>query len=215
MQYFYNKNVKSKHVTNVNVNVEELFLSEKNSKILLNNLYNVYVQNGGKSKKEKFNKVVSTAQQKFVKDYNLKKYETIDSQTTNVYNYLEILKFANYQFSKIIYELFDWNEFNPYRDLIVIGDKKIYSSQIRPEDFGQLSIPNVDINPISNKNISNNNKILIKNASMHVRNYDRSNEGFQIGDSNRASLENYTLGYDMSSISDNVLNYKSESWWGF
>jgi hypothetical protein len=204
--------------TEVSVDIYELFLSNDNVKLLCKNLFNVYQQNGGQSTRDKFRNLVLLLQHKFTKTTNLHSYNLADEGAIPG-NYIENLRAINEDFKKLVYSYFKWNIYNPFHDLVEIRDvngirrlKK--GSELRPEEYNTLDLWQPQITQVSNRNFRNNNKIPVYQAGLHVRNYDRGNDGLKY-DSDQSSLENQIHGYDMKCINSGVLNYKSDGWTGF
>lgn len=203
--------------SNLVVDVAALFISSKNTNTLLNNLTDVYRQNGGKACQSKFNYVIELLIKKFISERNLYSYCTVEWQSTGYNNYYEALMAINDDFTKYVYNYFQWNIYNPYKDLIEVGPndnrRKISSAQIQYEDFGTLDVWRKEQTTVFNRQFRDNNKIPAYRTSLHSRNYDRHNiEGLTHGDSDRASLEAPIYGYDMSNIHADITNYKEEGW---
>jgi hypothetical protein len=206
--------------TPVKIDIYELFLSNENVTVLCNNLHQVYQQNGGQSTRDKFRKLVLLLQHKFIKSADLYQYDLADRDVLGRYSYVEILRAINEDFSKMVYNYFKWNVYNPFHDLVDVGNgssvcrrlKK--GDELQPEDYGTLDLWRNQITQVSNKNFRDNNKIPVYRAGLHTRNYDRSNEGLKY-DTDLSSMENQIHGYDMKEIRKSVCNYKSDEWFGF
>jgi hypothetical protein len=205
--------------TELTIDLNDLFLSASNSARLKHNLYTIYHQNGGKSTRAKFYQLVELLQMKFAKNNKLNEYITAEADVTGFNNYVEALKTINNDFHKMVYNYLQWNVYNPFKDDIEVGpsdDRRMKkSAEIMPEDFGTLDVWREQFSQVLNRQFRNNNRIPVYRASIHARHYDRSNEGLQFNDPDRASLENPIYGYDMSRIKGAVCNYKSEDWFGF
>ena len=203
--------------TNVELDIKQVFLSAKNTNLLLTGLYDIYTQNGGKSPRSKFEELITLLQRQFVKENNLYAYNTVESQATGFNNYAEVLRTINNDFTKTVYKYFKWNLYNPFKDDIEVGPnddrKKIKSAEIMPEDFGTLDVWREQFTQSLNRQYRNNNNIPVYEKGIHMRYYDRANEGLRDNDPDRASLETPIYGYDMSNINRDTDNYKSEGWY--
>lgn len=204
--------------TIVPLDIKEIFLSNKNTNLLLYGLYDVYTQNGGKSSQLKFEQLLRLLQRKFVKKNDLYSYCSAEWQATGYNNYVEALKAINNDFTKDTYKYFKWNLYNPFKDDIEVGPsddrRKIKSAEIMPEDFGTLDLWREQFSQVLNRQFRNGNRIPVHQTSIHTRNYDRGNEGLRDGNSDRASLETPIYGYDMDRVKLQIDNYKSDSWYG-
>lgn len=204
--------------TELKIDLNDLFISESNTKPLHASLYAVYQQNGGKSNFAKFGKLIKLLQRKFVKDNILADYCTAEWQATGTNNYVDALRAINNDFHKTVYTYFKWNIYNPYHDDIEVGpndDRNLKkSSEIMPEDFGTLDVWREQFTLVLNRQFRNNNQIPVHRVGLHARHIDRGNEGLRENDPDRSSLETPIYGYDMGRIGDTVCNYKQDDWYG-
>ncbi len=206
--------------TGIKLDIYDLFLSSSNVNLLNNDLYNVYQQNGGQSTRDKFRNLVLLQQHKFIKANNLHLYTAADQAHSKVLDYVEILRSINNDFNKYVYNYFKWNVYNPFHDLVEVSNpnnKTRYlkkGSELTTDEYGTLDLWRNEIIQVSNKNFRNNNKIPVHQAGLHTRNYDRDNEGLKY-DNDQSSMENHLHGYDMDKSCRNILNYKSDEWFGF
>jgi hypothetical protein len=204
--------------TNLRIDLPDLFLSNSNFNNLHTALYTIYQQNGGKSPYGKFGELTKLLQKKFVKENNLNAYCTAEWQATGTNNYVDALKMINSDFHKMVYKYFAWNIYNPFHDSIEVGpnDDRVLkkSAEIRPEDFGTLDLWREQFTTVLNRQFRDNNRIPAYRTGIQKRHYDRGNEGLRSNNPDRASLETPIYGYDMSRISDTVLNYKDSEWFG-
>ena len=203
--------------TNIKLDLNEIFISKKNTNLLLSGLFDVYTQNGGKEPRHKFEIVINLLQRKFMTFDNLNDYCTAEWQTTGFNNYVESLRAINNTFTKYVYTYFKWNIYNPFKDDIEVGPnddrKKIKSAEIMPDDFGTLDVWREQFSQVLNRQFRDNNRIPVYRTSIQTRHYDTTNEGLRENNPDRASLETPIYGYDMSNIKANIDNYKSESWY--
>jgi hypothetical protein len=203
--------------TNIVIDMKEVFLSIKNTKLLLYGLFDIYQQNGGKESLEKFETFITLLQRKFVADNDLEAYYTAEWQAIGFVNYVEALKAINNDFHKLTYRYFKWNRYNPFKDDIEVGPsddrKSIKSAEIMPEDFGTLDLWREQFTQVLNRQFRGKNRIPVHQASIHTRHFDRGNEGLRNGNPDLASLETPIHGYDMSRIKKAPDSYKSESWY--
>ncbi len=204
--------------TELKIDLEELFLSESNAKLLHASLHIIYQQNGGKAGFAKFGKLVRLLQRKFARENTLRDYYTAEWQATGTNNYVDALKAINNDFHKLVYTYFKWNMYNPYHDNIEVGPNEDRtfkkSAEIMPEDFGTLEVWREQFTNVLNRQFRNNNQVPVHRVGLHARHFDRGNEGLRENDVDRASLETPIYAYDMSRIGDTVCNYKSDEWFG-
>lgn len=81
----------------------------------------------------------------------------------------------------------------------IIGEQKKLD-ELLASDIVSRDVWSEDTTHGANDNFRYNNEIPIWQTSIHSRNYDRSNEGFQAGDVKNASLTNPVRGYNMEDI---------------
>jgi hypothetical protein len=204
--------------TKLKINLEDLFLSDSNTRVLQIALYNIYKQNGGKSTAGKFKKLIVLLQQKFVNENKLCDYQTAEWQATGINNYVDALRTINNDFHKMVYTYFKWNMYNPYKDDIEVGPSDARetkkSAEIMPEDFGTLEVWREQFTQCLNRQFRDNNRIPVHRVGLHARHFDRGNEGLRENNPDRASLETLVYGYDMSNIKRDICNYKDSEWFG-
>ena len=105
----------------------------------------------------------------------------------------------------------DWN---PFRASTIVGTKNEFENTLTSLSYHDMvygldNTRNMDVWDNNktirmNKNFRYNNRIPVWQWSMNRRNYDRSNDGLEHGDPNRASLEVPIRGYEMSDIYKNA-----------
>jgi len=116
----------------------------------------------------------------------------------------------------------DWN---PFRAFTIVGTKNEFENTMTKKSYHDMvydvdSTRNMDIwNPNEtirqNSNFRYNNCIPVWQTSMAKRHYDRSNDGLQDGNRDRASLENQIHGYNMRDITKYATSFqynKKDKW---
>ena len=85
------------------LNMNDVFMSKNNVNLLTYNLYNTYVQNGGQIDKYEFELLIRNLMNKFVYNNDLSSYETAEAHTVGFNDYVVALKTINADFTKICY----------------------------------------------------------------------------------------------------------------
>lgn len=203
--------------TFVNIDIGKLFYSEGNKLLLANHLFIIHQQNGGRSTLTKFQSLTPRLMKEFNKTKDIYEYSMAECQANKMQNWSAILKQINADFTKFCYKFFKWNRFVPTREYALVGpsDKRVYKrfQDLRPEDYGTLDFWREQQIQITNAKQRDNNQIPHYRATIHVRNYDRSNEGFA-ETKERTSLENFQRSLDTKTVFDIIDNYHSEGWFG-
>lgn len=195
-----------------------LFNSKGNILLLADTLYKIYQQNGGRTSTEKINNLTVKLMAEFCRIKNVRGYDVVESSATMQKDWSSTLKAINGDFIRHCYKHFKWNNFNPFREYILVGENgnRRYKKfqDLMPDDYGTLDLWREQFIQIDNSRYRDNNAIPTYRTAIHTRNYDRSNEGFREGDRDRASLENYQRGFDMTSIMNTIDNYRERDWFG-
>lgn len=199
------------------VDIKKLFNSSSNISKMTLKLYEVYLQNGGKDIYDKFSNNIIYLSKTFSNENNLYNFKYVDS--TNQNNWVEILKFINNKFTKYCYNWFKWNSFVPTRDVVEVGTydnrKKKHFFELMADDIPTLNYWRKQEVYRVNNMFRYNNEIPFWQKTMNTRYYDKSNEGFRNGDSDRASLENPVYDrYNMSNMNDLLDSWNKGDWFG-
>lgn len=88
-------------------------------------------------------------------------------------------------------------------------------NEMLASDYHTIDIQQRQDTYTDNNQFRNNNQIPMWQKSMNVRHYDRSNDGLQSAEMERASLDNQIHGYDMSNIIKGSTYYKHPSYEDF
>jgi hypothetical protein len=198
--------------------MKDLFCSDANLSALSVALYNIYIQNGGKMLREKFNIAIKLLRDKFLVENDPNNYVMAYEEVMQMTDYPEMLRMINGDFHRYVYKRFQWNILLPARTKVEVGvhGKKILKSaeEIRPEDFGTMDLWREQTTNILNRNYKNDNKIIYRHGVPHARHYDKSNEGLRHNNPNESSLETpiYKHLYsDRQKI--NLCNYSNSGWY--
>lgn len=164
------------------------FLSSKNIIELQSHLYSRLLANDGKLTRSKFDAFIAQSAKDFAKTRNLSAYTTAQSAAVGFVDTTEVLPVINADFREVIRRYFKWPSAAP----------------------GSLAWkPRVV--QVMDRNYRDSNNIPVQRMALHTRHYDRSNEG--LADSmERASLEGFTRGYDMSSIYAGTSSAATKEW---
>jgi hypothetical protein len=202
----------------IDLDLYELFNSDGNRLFLADNLYKIHQQNGGRSTTEKITLLVPKLMAEFCRNKNVRGYDVAETNATSQKNWSAILKAINHDFIKHCYKHFKWNNFNPFREYILVGEngKRRYKKfqDLMPDDYGTLDLWREQFIQINNNQFRDNNAIPTYRTGIQTRNYDTGNEGLREGDRDRASLENYQRRFDMSTIVQAIDNYRDRDWFG-
>lgn len=215
------KSVKNKESkpTFLEIDIEKVFKSDSNLKMMANSLHKVHRQNGGRSTIQKFLSLTPKLAESFSRRYDINKFEDVTYQATGHHNWSELLKTVNNEFMSFCYNKFRWNSLVPTREWAEVGatgerkQKRFY--ELTVEDIGTLDYWRKQETQRINKAFRHNNKIPVWQRSMHNRFYDKSNDGLHSNDPDRASLENFVHGgYDMDRIHELIDKWTDQSWFG-
>ena len=200
------------------LDINKLFTSQSNISMMTNNIYKVARQNGARSSIDQFRKLIPRLANQFMIENNLSEYETVEAATTGINNWVEVLKSINNEFMKHCYRYFKWNTFVPTREWADVGPrdnrKQKRFQDITAADAHTLDLWRTQETQRMNKHFRNDNKISVRQASMHTRHFDRHNEGLTHDDNTRASLDTPVRGYDMTNVRATLDKWKSEDWFG-
>lgn len=171
-----------------------IFLSNSNFLLIFNRVSERYHQNGGHANEKTLTKVVNLLMNKFSQTKDLDSYNMVYSASVKFIDYVETLKIINSDFMKWSSQFFKQNEFNPYREFILVGDieHKEYKLQedLLVEDKNTLNFWEKSEIHVNSGNFRNNNQIPLSRVSMHNRHYDRTLDGL-----NPMETENFISGY--------------------
>ena len=202
--------------TDIPVDMNQMFLSDRNILLLLEGLYLTYTQNGGKHGKQKFAAFVQSMAKNFVQTNNLHAYEIAEFEAIGYNDHVECLRAINLDFTKECYKYFKWNDFN-FQQRYEVGkhEKRVLKKgyEFDHTDHGTLDLWRQTSTMSLNRNFRDQNRIPPHRAHAQVRHYDRGNEGLRENNPNRASLDGQIHGYDMSSIYNQLGNYSKEKWY--
>jgi hypothetical protein len=200
------------------VDLESVFRSQPNKTLLARNLYRIGRNNGLCLTLDKATELIPVAQNEFAKRKNISEYSMAEEQATGIRDWAELLRCVNNDFMHYCYSLFRWNSFNPYRERASVGpsDNKIskkYSDLLADE------IPTLDL--YADYNVETNdsrkwlgNKIPVWRTSIHTRHFDRNGGGYRYGNPERASLEVFQRGFDMTTPYSLIDKWHSKDWYG-
>jgi len=202
------------------VDIKEVFTSKSNVQKLIHSVWKINKQNGSTASLEKVSKDTIKLIKTFLSEHNVYEYKTAEEQATGNINWVEILKTINNDFMQYCYSSYiKWNQFVPTRITLDVGprgnkkEKKMY--ELTPADIQTVDAWRNQETRIMNDMFRYQNKIPIWQTAMHTRNYDRSNEGYQVKDPDRASIETPVYNsYDMSSIHKVLDQWTSTGWFG-
>ena len=200
------------------VDITDLFHSSSNQLLLARNLHAVNGKNGGTSKFDVFESLVPKAQKEFCRRNDITAYEMAETQSTGMVDWAELLRVINNNFLKFCYNMLRWNNFNPFRSRAMVGATGSRKSKKYNEMLAD-DIPTLDIWADQQVERYNSqywlgNQIPVWRTTLHTRHFDRSNGGLRNGNSDRASLEGFSLGYDMSAAKSLIGKWKADEWWG-
>jgi hypothetical protein len=201
-----------------NIKLEPLFLSGPNKTLLARSLYRVSRNNGGSSPLDKFVKLIPIAQIEFCKRTDVNQYEMAEQQSTAIRDWAELLRCLNNDFMKFCYNLLKWNHFNPFRERTLVGP----SDKRKSKKFTELlaaDIPTIDVYADYNIEMRNSNhwldnKIPAWREKIQKRNLDREGGGLRNGNPERASLEVFQRGFDMTTVDSLIDKWQSKDWFG-
>ena len=182
--------------TDLDIDIVDVFLSENNQNLLLRSINRILSNNS--SKIIDLNKL-SLLQDEYLMNTDITKFKM--AYDPEQINWVELLKYINNHFIRQTYKLINWKP---------TVDKKI----TQPDDYRNLNVwAKKEIN-ITNDRQYQSNKIPVWRRSLHMRSYDRDNEGLRYSNDN-SSREEKIRGYNMSSIKKDFCNWESEKWFGF
>lgn len=202
--------------TDIPVNMNEMFLSDRNLYLLIEGLYLTYTQNGGTHEKKRFAAFIKAMAVHFVKNHNLHAYQIAEYEAVGFNDHVEALRAINLDFTKECYKYFKWNAFS-FQQRYEVGkqEKRVLKKgyEFNHTDHGTLDLWRQTVIQSYNRNFRDQNRIPPHREHAQVRHYDRGNEGLRENNPDRASLEGQIHGYDMSSIYNQLDKYKKEGWW--
>jgi hypothetical protein len=212
-------NNKSCDLDFTDVNIEELFKSQSNMRMLSYKIHKIHRQNGGRSSINKFYKLLPTIAKVFCKNNNINEYEVVEINATHHNNWVETLKAINNEFTKVCYKYLKWNTFVPTREMVEVGPsnnrKQVRLNEIQAPDQATIDVWSNQETQIINKHFRYGNKIPIWQKSMNKRHYDRGNEGLVENDPDRSSLDTPIYGYNMEKIYSVIDKWNSTDWFGY
>ncbi len=171
--------------TFTDVDIVKLFKSKYNVAYLSRTMYGTAQKNGSDMSHEYILRNIPTWMSKYTLHNNLRKYTLLEGQQ----DWVALLRFINNEFLSKCYNMLQWNSFVPTRmSAIVDGEEKKFSD-LTYEDYQKLNFWEVqDVNR-SDNSFRNNNEIPYWRRHIHMRHYDRDNDGLQYDNPNRASLD--------------------------
>lgn len=181
------------------------FMNLSNQRHLTKKIYLLHKSNNGLLTYLHFKDIVPLKMKEWIQKKDINKYRATISAVIDMLDYLNKLFISdNYELYTIMgYEVPNIDS-NVYRNKLLISyitdDDNTLVIEKRPEEMLVEDIRNLDVwaeqtIEVSNKNRRYNNQIVPWQASMHTRNYDRTNQGYAHADPTRASLETPIYGY--------------------
>ncbi len=169
----------------VDIDIVKLFTSTHNIAYLTRTMYNTAQKNGSDMSQEYISRNIPSWVHKFATQNNLYRYTLVDEQP----DWVAILRFINNEFLSKCYNMLRWNSFVPTRMSAMVDGKEKKFSDLTYEDYQKISFwETQDVNR-TNSSFRNNNEIPFWRKHIHVRHYDRDNDGLQYDDPDRASLD--------------------------
>ncbi len=193
-----------------------LFNTNDNQRYLTKKIYYLHKSSNGSRNYLHFRDIIPQRMFNWAIYKNINEYETLAYDSTN------ILKYLNKEFistNRDLYELhnnisqvaldYDALDSNVYRDSLYISyaaeeglDGKYYNilrkknpSEMLVEDIRNMDVWSEQTTEINNNMKRYGNTVPAWQKSMHVRNYDRDNQGYHHANPSRASIENQLHGY--------------------
>ena len=206
---------KNKHMhNNYPVTNEQMFLSNRNTYILVHYIISLNVKNNTKTQHEILRKKIPEIMVKWAADKKINDYEDLND------NLLTTLTFLNKQFlgdHPELYNRADCSGINVYRITGRVTDRCNRQSNKRHDEMLASDYHTLDVwQPhevfTSNKNNRYCNRVPIWQKSMNTRHHDRCNDGLRDAIPERASLNNQIHGYDMSNIIKGSTYYENPSY---
>jgi len=194
-----------------------IFSARKNIIPLAISMYNTYYQEGGRVLPREYFRLILRELDIFIekKNYFLG-YQMASAEVIKFNDITEVINAINEDFRKYISDkIHTHNTFNPFREWARVGpshnriEKRF--RDLNNEDMQTLDYWRPFTIYSNNTHYRRNNVIPFYRATIHKRNYDKSNEGLVERDPNRASLNNFQRCIKPASISLNVS--KKDAWW--
>jgi hypothetical protein len=190
----------------VSVDLNKLFMSESNTRLLYNSLMKSRIQ---------LSTGLPDLMTRFRDDHDLNQFDNVESQAVGYKQWVEVLRVINNQFLQYCHKFEVDPVGNPFRTGILVGDHD-QRIQKKPSELLAQDIPTIDVwrqqeISISSKKFRDENRFHRARVAQHVRNYDYDNKGSGI---HGESLEAAPRYYDQSEAHKLVGKWKKEEWFG-
>ncbi len=188
------------------------FMSIANQLHLSAKIYNLHKYNHGGRAYLYFREEVPKRMHTWAIKHDINNFELLRESE------FDLLRFVNREFVRDSADMYSQNrnsyqgapDSNVFRSTVNIGytvdndgnvvGKRKKLSELLAHDAGCLDVWQPIQVSVSKKNYRYGNEVQPWIKSMHARHYDRSNEGFAVGDAARSSPATHVRGYDMSEI---------------
>ncbi len=184
------------------------FMSQKNRAELASIIYRAYIEKGGDAPYLKFREDVFARMRPWAIKHDINKFRSIHPHEQLLYinnlfiNDMIVSLHIGKKVESIRNEVYGkvyLGQTDDFGDLIYESKKR---EDLLAHEYGMLDFGEPAPAFTSSSVMLRNNAIPMDRITRHVRNYDRSNEGYRVGDPDLASRTNLVRGYNMETIYD-------------